>query len=522
MTKQKVGMYSIGEISKLTNLSARAIRLYVEKGLVSCSHRGNNGYRYFSPDALEKLEAIRKLKQMKFSLEEIKNYLAAKDNGLIDVLKFKLETRLEEVQKERCKLDYLQQEIELQLLVTNKLLKGESIDQQHRRIVMDTIKQEVLEGLKEKKSLTKKDLEYLKREEYLFDTEEKREFLEAVKNCLEFAKKEGIKLGPARGSSPALLSLYALGWGDFDPIEYDLVPERFMATNFDLHIDVEFNKGKKFVDYCKGISSQLSFGKIEAFRLPIIDIIENVQNQLEGRINFDSIDNDDPRILDLFRVGDIDYIFSFDIPPNTILSRLVDQNYYREGKATKMLSEYLKSQEIFDFEDLLKIEAIFRPDNLDKLDFMKEYIERYPKAKKQRHFYHEFNLTVNEYLSTNHGVIIYQEDLLYIVNEYTGWDYLKCNEFRRQLINGNYSEEDKLKFISKAGESAFQTLLKEAPVLFCKAHSVGAWPKLIKATAILKVLHKDIYLSEIKKWEAENPYSWGDFGFIQGGISILQ
>jgi hypothetical protein len=47
-------------------------------------------------------------------------------------------------------------------------------------------------------------------------------------------------------------------------------------------------------------------------------------------------------------------------------------------------------------------------------------------------------------------------------------------------------------------------------------------PKLIKKTAILITLHKVIYFHEIEKWEEENGYSWDDFGFISGGVSLLQ
>lgn len=47
-----------------------------------------------------------------------------------------------------------------------------------------------------------------------------------------------------------------------------------------------------------------------------------------------------------------------------------------------MMSDYLKSQEIFNFQNLLNIEAIFRVDNLDTKVFMREYIDRYPLARK--------------------------------------------------------------------------------------------------------------------------------------------
>ena len=40
-------MYSISEVAKLSKLTARTLRHYEDKGLIICSHRGNNGYRYF-------------------------------------------------------------------------------------------------------------------------------------------------------------------------------------------------------------------------------------------------------------------------------------------------------------------------------------------------------------------------------------------------------------------------------------------------------------------------------------------
>ena len=387
---------------------------------------------------------------------------------------------------------------------------------------METIKNEVLEQLKRKKNVTHHDLEYLKREDYLFDSQDKRDFIKAVKECLVYAEREGIKLGPARGAAPALLSMYAIGWSDFDPSEYNLIPERFSGTGFDLHIDVEFKNGKKFIDYCKSISSKLNLGKIEAFKLPILDIISNVEERLEREIDYDSFDNNDPIILDQFRKGDIENIFSFHIPETTLLAKHFDSKYYKDGSATKLMSEYLKSQPIHDFKDLLNIEAIFRPDNLENKPFMREYIDRYPVAKEKGHYYSCLTSSLNEYLKPNYGVIIYQEDVIQIINEYTSWDYEKCNEFRRALSFQTATDEQKNEFEELAGREVLDLLIKEAPVVFCKAHSVGAWPKLIKKTAILKALHKEIYLDEIKKWEDENPYSWGDFGFISGGISLLQ
>lgn len=515
-------MYSISEVAKITNLTARALRHYEEKGLISSSRRGQNGYRYYSEDVISKVAQIKKFKGMEFSLDEIHSFLNFEGDHLESVLKLKLDKKLVSIDSEIDRLLKSKDEVKSQLLVTTKFFKGKPLVKDQRRVLMETIKSEVLEQLKLRKVVSHKDLEYLKREDYLFDSPEKREFIEAVKKCLIFAKTEGIKLGPARGAAPALLSLYALGWSDFDPSEYNLVPERFSVTDFELHIDVEFKNGRKFIDYCKKLSSSLKIGRIEAFKLPILDIIENVEERIGEGIDYDAIDNNDSLILDQFRKGEIENIFSFDFPKETLMAKHFDNKYYKNGSATNMLSDYLKSQDIHDFKDLLNIEAIFRPDNLETKPFFREYIDRYPLAKKNGHYYDCLTSSLNEYLKPNYGVIIYQEDIIHIIKEYTSWDYEKCNQFRKDLSKEIITEDQKNDFLAHANDEVLKLLIKESPVVFCKAHSVGAWPMLIKKTAILKALHKDIYLDEQKKWEESNGYSWGDFGFISGGVSLLQ
>lgn len=73
-----------------------------------------------------------------------------------------------------------------------------------------------------------------------------------------------LSLASTRGNAPALLSLYALGLNDFDPSKSNLSLERFAMTDFDLHLDVEFKNGKKFIDYCRKVTSNL---KVERLKL---------------------------------------------------------------------------------------------------------------------------------------------------------------------------------------------------------------------------------------------------------------
>lgn len=515
-------MYTISEVGKFTDLTPRTLRHYEEVGLITPSRRGSNGYRYYAKDVLTKILEIKKYKDMDFSLEEINSFLNFKGSDLEEILNSKLIAKLKSIEEEVQRLTKSKNEVEMKLSATKNFFKGKPLELNQRRVFVETIKSEVLEMLKKKRPVSHDDLKYLKREDVLFDTEEKREFFEALKKCLKFANDEGIKLGPTRGNAPALLSLYALGWNDFDPSQFNLNPERFAMADFDLHIDVEFENGKKFIDFCRSITSSLKIGKIEAFKLPILDIFENVHARIGTNVDFDSINDNDPLILDQFRKGEIDKNFSFCIPQNTLLAKHFDNHYYKDGSANTMMSDYLKSQEIFNFQDLLNIEAIFRPDNLETHPFMREFIDRYPLAKKNGFRYDCLSSSINEYLKSNFGVIIYQEDIVYILHEYTSWDYEKCNRLRKALSFERITEEEKTDLRKYISDDILELLIKEAPVTFCKAHSVGAWPRLIKKSAVLKALYKDIYFEEIEKWEKENGYSWGDFGFIQGGVSLLQ
>ncbi len=64
-----------GEIAKKVGVSQKAVRLYDEKGLLKPTDYSEGNYRLYDKEALEVLEKIVALKQIGFSLEEIKNNL---------------------------------------------------------------------------------------------------------------------------------------------------------------------------------------------------------------------------------------------------------------------------------------------------------------------------------------------------------------------------------------------------------------------------------------------------------------
>jgi DNA-binding transcriptional MerR regulator len=86
----------IGELAKLSGLSASAIRFYESKGLLKSVGRLSNGYREYPPEATAALAIIINAQQTGFTLDEIRSILPADIAGwrhdqLIATLRKKLD-----------------------------------------------------------------------------------------------------------------------------------------------------------------------------------------------------------------------------------------------------------------------------------------------------------------------------------------------------------------------------------------------------------------------------------------------
>lgn len=109
--------YLISEIAKLFGISTDALRNYEKLGLLT-PKRSASGYRLFSLKDLYKLNIIRELRQLDFSLPEIKNYLAelsvestlallTKEQQLLEQKRAVLDAQLAQVTEQKQQLiDY--------------------------------------------------------------------------------------------------------------------------------------------------------------------------------------------------------------------------------------------------------------------------------------------------------------------------------------------------------------------------------------------------------------------------------
>jgi DNA-binding transcriptional MerR regulator len=65
------GLLQIGQVAERTGLSLRTIRFYEENGLVPPTGRTEGGFRLYSEDDVARLEVIKRMKPLGFSLEEM-------------------------------------------------------------------------------------------------------------------------------------------------------------------------------------------------------------------------------------------------------------------------------------------------------------------------------------------------------------------------------------------------------------------------------------------------------------------
>lgn len=84
----------IGEIADYFGVSRKTIRLYEKKGIIKpVEVDAQNGYRYYSTEQIQQMNAVLELKAMGFSLDEIKDIVQGETSKevLLDLLEKKMQ-----------------------------------------------------------------------------------------------------------------------------------------------------------------------------------------------------------------------------------------------------------------------------------------------------------------------------------------------------------------------------------------------------------------------------------------------
>jgi len=127
-----------------------------------------------------------------------------------------------------------------------------------------------LEGLHEKiKNVTQTELDRLKLELDVITKMKFSGYFLIVADFVKHAKQSGILVGPGRGSSAGSLVCYALGITNVNPLDYNLLFERFLNAERvsmpDIDIDFQDDKRDEVINYSKQKYGEKSVSQIVTF-----------------------------------------------------------------------------------------------------------------------------------------------------------------------------------------------------------------------------------------------------------------
>lgn len=118
-------MFKIGDFSKMSKVTIKALRYYEKEGLIKPSYIDeSNGYRYFESKQLLDISRIVSLKQIGLSIDEIKSIFNNK-SSLDEILKNKkrqIENAIFEYNYQLSKINYLLEEKEMKEEIFEKVI----------------------------------------------------------------------------------------------------------------------------------------------------------------------------------------------------------------------------------------------------------------------------------------------------------------------------------------------------------------------------------------------------------------
>lgn len=206
--------YRIGEISKLYDIGPDSIRYYEEKGLIS-PKRKENGYRAYSLEDIWRLNLIKDLRKLNFSVKQIKSYLEDRN---IDTTINLMEKEIDLIEKEIVPLILLKKGLEEKVKILNDFKKIN----EYEKIKIKKIKARKIILIEESMSEDEEvDLAFRKLEA----RNDSKLFLFANKDMGVFIEKESMEKGN--------YTIYenAFFFVDDDEEKYNMIiPEGYFAT----------------------------------------------------------------------------------------------------------------------------------------------------------------------------------------------------------------------------------------------------------------------------------------------------
>ena len=236
--------------------------------------------------------------------------------------------------------------------------------------------------------------------------------------------------------------------------------------------------------------------KFDFLGLKTLTVIEEANKLIEKRhgkrIDFITADVNDKGVYDLIQTGNTIGLFQI------------------ESDGMQDLCKRLKPD---NFEDIIAILALYRPGPMES-GMLDDFIDRKHGRAKIDYFYDEFDAPLRPILEPTYGVIVYQEQVMQIVQTIGGFSLGGADLVRRAMGKKTKEVLDKLKDEFSAGgekkgykrehcEELFDLIVKFAGYGFNKSHS-AAYALVTFYTSYLKNYYPSEFMAALLTLEKDN------------------
>lgn len=236
--------------------------------------------------------------------------------------------------------------------------------------------------------------------------------------------------------------------------------------------------------------------KFDFLGLKTLTVIEEAIKLVEQRhnikIDFKTIDVNDKGVYELIQTGETLGLFQI------------------ESDGMQDLCKRLKPS---NFEDIIAILALYRPGPMES-GMLDDFIERKHGRAKIDYFHDELEVALKPILENTYGVIVYQEQVMQIVQSIGGFSLGGADLVRRAMgkkikeemdrLKGEFSKGAEAKGYTKAyAEELFDLIVKFAGYGFNKSHS-AAYALITFYTSYLKCYYPAEFMAALLTLEKDN------------------
>ena len=291
-------------------------------------------------------------------------------------------------------------------------------------------------------------------------------------NIADVCNNLGFLRSPGRGSSASSLVNYCLDITKINPLEEDLIFERFfnLSRTRVADIDIDIAQGctdNLFIELKRRLPncdinqelSQINGSQFDIFERPFLSILNRISKQLKSEFHPYNIDLTDSAVFDFIIENDLSNIF------------LLENNSF---------AKVVKNFEPESISDLSIMNSLFLPKSLKEIDKITQ--------NKLCGYDMEFrnDNRVNILLEETYGMIVYQETFMHLANQIAGMDMNLADIYRRVFVKNNDAEKikqfendfkkgciDNSNLSGLEIEKLMAMILKSAPISFNKSYAIS-------------------------------------------------